>query len=118
MLDTALHADPLSRLRQIVGSTPALGSGSVMRAWRENWTRVALALDGPELDALIRLLTVAEHQLRGWSGGSVSAVIWLFPVYARSNPDSADELGEWVLGHTANDWLRKPISRLIATRDA
>lgn len=76
-----------------------------MRAWREDWTEAVGEFPPAELAALIRLLTVAEAEIPGWSAGSVSPVIWLFRVYAQRAGAEEESLADWVLRHTSNDYL-------------
>ena len=75
-----------------------------MRA-REGWKHAAQDLSLVELAALIRLLTLAETAIPGWTAGSVSPVIRLFHVYARSEGAAEDTLADWVLRHSSNDYL-------------
>lgn len=105
LLEAALDERPIARLQAVVRTTPWLATGSVMRAWREHWTDAAQNLSLAELAALIRLLTLAETAIPGWSAGSVSPVIWLFHVYARSEGAATDTLADWVLAHALNDYL-------------
>ena len=80
-------------------------SSERLRAWRKDWTHAAQDLSLAELAALIRLLTLAETAILGWGCGSVSPVIWLFPVYVRSEGAAEDTLADWVLRHTSNGYL-------------
>lgn len=45
---------------------------------KDQWYQVVDTLTTLDLVALIKCLTIAERELRGWGGGSGSAVIWLF----------------------------------------
>ena len=104
LLEAALDDQPLARLQAVVRATPGLRTGSVMRA-RDGWKHAAQDLSLAELAALIRLLTVAETTIPGWTAGSVSPVIRLFHVYVLFEGAAEDTLADWVLGNTSNGYL-------------
>jgi len=76
---------------------------AINRLHWSDWDRASQHLSAPDLAALVRGITVAEDRL-SWSGGSVSAAIWVFRLQER-DAVLAEETGDWVLGHTNNPWL-------------
>ena len=69
------------------------------------WYPIAERLPKENLKALIKTLTIAESLLKGWQGGSVSAVIWLFNKYSPSDHEDKDKLTDWILRHTDNYYV-------------
>ncbi len=94
LLQAARDSDPLKMLRRLFEGSPSLATGSITRAWREDWTEAARGLSGDDLAAVIRLLTLAEESVTGWGGGSVSPVIWLFRAYSARPGVPADDLAD------------------------
>jgi hypothetical protein len=71
--------------------------------WRE-WYAVADKLSLDEIVSLLRGLVAAEEKLR-WSGGSVSATIWVFRALERRDEILANKVGDWILQHTSNSYF-------------
>ena len=71
--------------------------------WRE-WNTVTAKLSIDEIVSLIKGLVAAEEKLR-WTGGSVSAVIWVFRELERRDHILAAEVAEWILNHSSNPWV-------------
>lgn len=70
---------------------------------RKSWTEVANASSPAELQSMIRGVVRAE-QLGKWYGGSVSVVITLFKAYQGKRQPDEDELAEWVMRNSSNDY--------------
>ena len=47
----------------------------------------------------------------GWNGGSVSGVIWVFQAYQKQAPINSDELANWILQHSTNNYVPYGTSR-------
>ena len=69
------------------------------------WYPIAKSLTREDLRSLIKSLTIAETKLNEWSGGSVSAVKWLFNKYNPPYENDKKELADWILRHTDNRWI-------------
>jgi len=79
--------------------------GRMMILGKDLWYRVADTLNTRDLVALIKCLTIAERELKGWGGGSGSAVIWLFKRLLEIDHDDRARLIDWILEHTRNDYV-------------
>jgi hypothetical protein len=69
------------------------------------WISATENLNIGQLSSLARGLVYAEESLAGWNGGSVSGVIWIFKIYQKQTPENADELANWILEHSKNDFV-------------
>ena len=74
------------------------------RTTYREWDPCIENLDQEQLLNLVRGLTYVEAELK-WSGGSVSAVIWCFRMFASKFPELADDLAEWIVRHNSNSYL-------------
>lgn len=73
--------------------------------WNLNaWQLITRNMQVEEVIALIRGIIRAERE-SGWGGGSVSAVIWVFRILQRRFPSRSDEVADWVLANTRNEYL-------------
>lgn len=70
---------------------------------RRAWTEVANASSPAELQSMIRGVVRAEQRGK-WYGGSVSVVITLFRAYQSKRQPDEDELAEWVMRNSSNDY--------------
>jgi len=75
------------------------------------WISAMEKLNVEQLSSLARGLVFAEESLPGWNGGSVSGVIWIFKTYQKQAPENADELANWILQHSTNDFVPYGINR-------
>ena len=98
------ESQEFSGLRQLFAEFPPEKVGHFMRQSAQFWDSVANSLSDVELEALIRAITVAERDLPLFGGGSVSGVIWMFHRLQQRKQAELDELADWILGHTSNDW--------------
>ncbi len=74
---------------------------------RHHWSDWHVALEGRPVNDLINLvrgLTLTEKRNR-WLGGSVAGGIWVFQLVEKKDPNAAELLADWVLGHTENSWM-------------
>lgn len=104
--DAAAASEPMTRLKELILVNPTMDMGAVVRVARTEWARHTATMSARELESLIRLLTLAEAELGGWGGGSVSSIIWLFRIYSGLDGSDADGLAEWILQQgTDNPYL-------------
>lgn len=75
------------------------------------WISATEKLNGEQLWSLARGLVFAEESLPGWNGGSVSGVIWVFQAYQKQVPTNSDELADWILQHSTNNYVPYGTSR-------
>lgn len=68
------------------------------------WDSVTGTLNKDEIVSLLKGLVAAEEKLK-WTGGSVSAIIWVFRELERRDTDLATKLAEWILQHTSNPYV-------------
>ena len=102
------HADdPVAELHRLFTATQRQEySYVVRRGWTPLWPNAAWDLDAADLSALIRVLTLAEEDLKAWYAGSVSSVISLWPLFvSRCSRTEADALYDWVRAHSTNFYL-------------
>jgi len=78
---------------------------AINRLHWSDWDLASQRLATADLAALVRGVTIAEEGLLGWSGGSVSAAIWVFRKLQERDAVLAEEMADWVLRHTTNPWL-------------
>ncbi|MBM4308409.1 MAG: hypothetical protein FJ115_16360 [Deltaproteobacteria bacterium] len=71
--------------------------------WRE-WDSVTGTLSKDEIVSLLKGLVAAEEKLK-WTGGSVSAIIWVFRELERRDTDLTTKIAEWILQHTSNPYV-------------
>lgn len=88
-------------LESLAGLPDARG-GDFMRTTRQEWESAAAHMARNDVVYLCKALTLLEA-LPHFRAGSVSPVIWLF----RLLPESckSDDLINWILSHTDNDYL-------------
>jgi len=84
---------------------PLSRSGAFMRLAPQSWYDIASSLDGEQLVALIKTLTVFEQRLPNFNAGSVSPVIWLFRKLSERSSEDLTPVIDWVLAHTENPYL-------------
>lgn len=94
----------LERLQHEAARQPEIVAGYLMRGQRGAWKDAVEDLPTPDLEALIRLLTLAEADLPGWQGGSASTVIWLFQLHAGRPEADEHALANWILKHGSNPY--------------
>jgi hypothetical protein len=75
------------------------------------WISATEKLNVEQLSTLARGLVYAEESLPGWNGGSVSGVIWVFQAYQKQAPKNSDELANWILYHSTNNYVPYGTSR-------
>ena len=79
----------------------------------DEWRHIAAQYSTSVLSQIIRILVIAERELK-WTGGSVAATIWLFREY-QARPDSeAERLVAWVLRNRGNMYL--PFGMITSAR--
>ena len=76
------------------------------------WNYATEKLAGDELFNLVRGLVIAEKSLTGWNGGSVSPIIWVFRTYEKKGSGSPDELADWVMQNSDNNYVPYGLSRV------
>ncbi len=69
-----------------------------------DWDWVTEPLPVDDLVALIKAITLAESRFR-WYGGSVAAVVWLFPHLQARDLHASEDTADWILRRTRNSWL-------------
>ena len=74
------------------------------RAHATTWSDAAQVLSVTEIEALIRVLTVAEMKLAGWEAKAKSPVIPLVAELKRRG-SYRKELTAWIKAHTTNRFL-------------
>jgi hypothetical protein len=84
---------------------PEYRFGQFMRMHFEAWYEVAASLESEKLASLIKSLTIAEMQIPNFLSGSVSPVIWLFRKLSERDFSGLEELADWVLAHSTNEYL-------------
>jgi hypothetical protein len=75
------------------------------------WISAIENLNVEQLSSLDRGLVFAEESLPGWNGGSVSGIIWVFQAYQKQAPTNSDELANWILQHSTNNYVPYGTSR-------
>ncbi len=76
-----------------------------------SWISVTEKLSVEQLSSLAHGLVFVEESLPGWNGGSVSGVIWIFQAYQKQAPANSDELANWILQHSTNNYVPYGINR-------
>lgn len=94
--------DDLSRL---IKHAPQYQSGEMTRRPSGYWIQLAEHRSADDLANLIKVLTVAERDVPGFSRGSVSPVIWIFRQLQERHPGDYSWLEDWVLNHTDITYL-------------
>jgi hypothetical protein len=84
---------------------PEFRSGQFMRMHFSAWYEVAAFLESSKLASLIKTLTIAEARVPNFRAGSVSPVIWLFRKLSERDFAGLEELADWVLAHSTNEYL-------------
>ncbi|MDF1658777.1 MAG: hypothetical protein P1U58_14275 [Verrucomicrobiales bacterium] len=80
------------------------GRSALNRRHWSAWQAECASLDRTALELLIRGLTLAERELE-WTGGSVSGVIWTYRIFEQRHPEAAEELADWILRNSKNDYV-------------
>lgn len=94
-----------SLLPAVFAEYPPHSVGQFMRKPPDWWYAVADSLTENELEALIRVMTVAERDYPPFGGGSVTGAIWAFRRLQQRTRNSLDGLADWILAHTTNPWV-------------
>jgi hypothetical protein len=82
----------------------------ITRMHWESWY-AAIADESKEgLKSIIQGLVRAE-QIPRWGGGSVDGVIWVFKKFAERFPERAEEVADWVLRESNNNYAPFGTSR-------
>ena len=76
------------------------------------WISATDKLNFEQLSSLARGLVFAEESLPSWNGGSVSSVIWVFQAYQKKAPTNSDELANWILQPSTNNYVPYGVNRL------
>jgi hypothetical protein len=76
------------------------------------WISATEKLNVEQLSSLARGLVFAEESLPGWNGGSVSGVIGIFQAYQKKAPINSDELANWILQNSTNNYVPYGVNRL------
>ena len=97
--------EAFDELRQSFDPYPELLNGQMMRQRPEFWESIAAGLSDADLADLIKALTVAEHSLPHFRSGSVAPVIFLFRHLRSRQFSGVDELADWIVRHSDNDYL-------------
>ncbi len=84
---------------------PEFRLGQFMRMHFAAWYEVAESLESEKLASLIKSLTIAEMQVPNFLSGSVSPVIWLFRKLSERDFSGLEELADWVLARSTNEYL-------------
>jgi hypothetical protein len=80
------------------------GFDAINRLGRADWIAAAKDLSEGAHRALAKGLVLAEESHR-WAGGSVAAAIWVFSAFEDKFPNHAEELADWMLVHSNNQWV-------------
>jgi hypothetical protein len=75
----------------------------INRLGRDLWEAIAEHYATPVLERLIKVLVIAERELK-WAGGSVAATVWLFWVYQRRTDADSDALADWIFRNKGNNY--------------
>src|SRR5260370_37489562 len=75
----------------------------INRLGRDLWEAIAEHYATPVLERLIKVLVIAERELK-WTGGSVAATVWLFWVYQRRTDADSDALADWIFRNKGNNY--------------
>jgi hypothetical protein len=111
----ALQTDESPAISRILADCPELADNDWINRYgpASGWSEIADLYTTPVLAWLIKVLVIAERELR-WSGGSVAAPVWLFRAYQQRSDATADLLAEWMLRNKGNDYL--PFGSMSAAR--
>jgi len=75
------------------------------------WIYATEKLNAEQISFLTRGLVFAEELLPGWNGGSVSGIIWTFRAFQQQAPEKANELANWILKHSTNNYVPHGLNR-------
>ncbi len=98
-------ANDFSQISSLLTIQEQCDFGYIMRLRPESWFSVAENLSKEDVVALIKCLTIAEQVYDDWKAGSVSPVIWLFKNLSSREPEFSNNVADWVLANTENDYL-------------
>jgi hypothetical protein len=90
------------------------GYGWIDTRTPNEWRSAVSALSSSDIVLLAKTLALAEREFQ-WSGGSVSAVIWVFRVLAERDVRLSEVLADWILPRTTNPYVPFGHSNLGAT---
>ncbi|MCG3775033.1 MAG: hypothetical protein JW395_1861 [Nitrospira sp.] len=76
----------------------------VNRLHWSSWNAVTDRMSNDDVLALFRGLIIVEKRLR-WTGGSVSAAIWVFRALSDRNDPRTDSIADWALENSDNPWV-------------
>ena len=77
------------------------------------WISATEKLNAEQISSLTRGLVFAEELLPRWNGGSVSGIIWTFRAFHQKAPEQANELANWVLEHSTNNYVPHGLNRAV-----
>jgi len=98
-------ANDFSQISSVLTLQEQHDFGYIMRLRPESWFSVAEKLSKEDMVALIKCLTITESIYDDWKAGSVSPVIWLFKNLSSREPELSNNVADWVLANTDNDYL-------------
>lgn len=93
----------LSDLENALPREFVLSETGLMKKQSDDWACLH-ELENNDLVILVRFFTLAEMQLAGWEGGSLSPVIYIVKVLRKRNAFES-ELRKWVKSNTDNRYL-------------
>lgn len=89
-----------------IKSAILINNGYVMRLGPRYWKEKCKTLNKAEVIALIKCFTIIEKlRINDWSGGSISPVIYLFEYLIKLDPSNEEEIANWILANTNNEYL-------------
>ncbi|MHB0924733.1 MAG: ankyrin repeat domain-containing protein [Bellilinea sp.] len=98
-------SNDLSQLSSLLTVQEQHDFSYIMRLGQQSWLSVAETLSKEEIVALIKCFTIAERVYDVWKAGSVSPVIWLFKKLSSLDLVTSNDIANWVLAHTENEYL-------------
>lgn len=78
--------------------------GWVNKLHWSSWNAVTDQRSNDDVLALFRGLIIVERRLR-WTGGSVSAAIWVFRALSDRDDPRCDAIADWALKNSDNQWV-------------
>lgn len=99
------NTNDFSQINSLLSSQEQEKYSYIMRLRPDPWFDVADKLRREEIASLIKSLTLIESNYTGWKGGSVSPVILLFKKLVSIDQNFSNEIADWVLANTDNDYL-------------
>lgn len=105
------QAESFGPLEEAIKAYPHLKNGQIMRQRPEFWDTIASRLNDADVVNLIKSLAVAECSLPNFRSGSVSPVIFLFRHLTDRHFHGTNELADWIIRHSDNDYVPWGCSR-------